>query len=50
MGCPHQCVFCNQRSISGCGAFREETVRETIEEILSTVPEGTDRQIAFFGG
>ncbi len=50
MGCPHQCVFCNQRSISGCAVFREASVRERIEEILSTIPSGTETQIAFFGG
>lgn len=50
MGCPHQCVFCNQRSISGCMAFDEERVAERIEAALATIPSDYDRQIAFFGG
>ena len=50
MGCPNQCVFCNQRSISGCHIFREDSVQEQIEEALSTLPDGTDVEIAFFGG
>ena len=50
MGCPNQCVFCNQRSISGCHSFREDAVREQIEEALSTLLVGADTEIAFFGG
>ena len=50
MGCPHTCVFCNQRSISGHHAFRLEDVTREIEAALSTIPTGTDTEIAFFGG
>ncbi len=50
LGCPHQCVFCNQRSISGCEQFDERTVGAEIERALSTVAEGTECEIAFFGG
>ena len=50
MGCPNQCVFCNQRSISGCQSFREEDVVNQIETALSTVPTDADTEIAFFGG
>lgn len=50
LGCPNQCVFCNQRSISGCRSFHEEDVRRQIETALSTIPQGTDTEIAFFGG
>ena len=50
MGCPNQCVFCNQRSISGCRSFREGSVREQIETALSTLVTGSDVEIAFFGG
>ena len=50
LGCPNQCVFCNQRSISGCREFREEDVREQIERALSTVSAEDEAQIAFFGG
>ena len=50
LGCPNQCVFCNQRSISGCQSFREETVREQIESALATIPVSCETEIAFFGG
>jgi histone acetyltransferase (RNA polymerase elongator complex component) len=50
MGCPNQCVFCNQHSISGCHTFRESDVAEQIETALSTIPAGVDTEIAFFGG
>lgn len=50
LGCPNQCVFCNQRSISGCHAFRAESVRDLIETALSTISPDCETQIAFFGG
>lgn len=50
LGCPNQCVFCNQRSISGCREFDERTVAGQIEEALRTVVEGEECEIAFFGG
>ena len=50
LGCPNQCVFCNQRTITGREEFRAESVREIIEEALSTIPDGTETEIAFFGG
>ena len=50
LGCPNDCVFCNQRSISGHGDFDIATVRREIDEVLSTVREGDVCEIAFFGG
>lgn len=50
LGCPNDCVFCNQRTISGHGDFRIEDVEGEIEEALSTVPEDAETEIAFFGG
>ena len=50
LGCPNQCVFCNQRSISGVKAFNPDDVRKNIEEALSTIPEKCEVEIAFFGG
>lgn len=52
LACPHQCVFCNQRKISGT------LVSPTIDEVdakirayLATIPsEGSKVEIAFFGG
>ena len=50
LGCPHQCVFCNQRSISGCRRFDESAVPAQIDAALATLPPDCDCQIAFFGG
>ena len=50
LGCPNQCVFCNQRSISGVDEFNPESVTDIIESALATIGEGVDVEIAFFGG
>ena len=50
LGCPNNCVFCNQRTISGHGDFKIESVRDEIEAALSTLDSNTEREIAFFGG
>lgn len=50
LGCPHDCVFCNQRIISGTEEFHPGSVRDIIGEALSTVNDGDDCEIAFFGG
>lgn len=49
LGCPNDCAFCNQRSISGRTAFDISSVRRDIEATLSTAGEA-DAEIAFFGG
>lgn len=52
LGCPNNCTFCNQKSISGqMKNITEEEVIETIEEFLNSFKnEETPREIAFFGG
>ena len=50
LGCPNDCVFCNQRTISGHGDFRIESVKKEIEDALSTIEAEAEREIAFFGG
>ena len=50
LGCPNQCVFCNQRSISEHQNFSEERVRDEIEQVLSTLQPADEAEIAFFGG
>ncbi|MBE6588913.1 MAG: radical SAM protein [Ruminococcaceae bacterium] len=50
LGCPNQCVFCNQRSISGCRSFCEEDVVRQIETVLSENGGDRETEIAFFGG
>lgn len=50
LGCPHQCVFCDQNSISGCDCFNESDVPRQIEKALATFPTGELPEIAYFGG
>ncbi len=51
LGCPNDCVFCNQRKISGTVCFNKESVREDIERFLETVDTSScEVQLAFFGG
>lgn len=50
LGCPNNCVFCNQRSISGRMSFDPADAERQIDEVLATLPEDTEREIAFFGG
>lgn len=50
LGCPNQCIFCNQRFISGTVEFDEQSVVKTIEEVLSTAKGDDTCEIAFFGG
>ncbi len=49
-GCPNDCVFCNQRTISGHSAYSPEAVKGEIETALATLPDTAEVQIAFFGG
>lgn len=50
-GCPHACVFCDQKTITGAGTPAGRDVRNEIETALSTVDSHTtDCEIAFFGG
>ena len=50
LGCPNQCVFCNQRTISGVEKFDPENVREQIDLALETIEDDAEVEIAFFGG
>ena len=50
LGCPHDCVFCNQRKISGRDHADFSSVGEEIERALETVKDGQTAQIAYFGG
>ncbi len=52
LGCPNDCVFCNQKSISGqMKQITEKDIRKTIEEFLrSFKEEKLYTEIAFFGG
>lgn len=51
-GCPHDCVFCNQKSITG---FSEEVTAEfvenTIETYLKTInKDNSTVEVSFYGG
>lgn len=51
LACPHSCIFCNQRHISGqTKAPTIEQVKEIIDAHLTTIKEGTEVEVAFFGG
>ena len=50
LGCPNQCVFCNQRTISGVEKFNPEKVRAQIDLALQTIEDDAEVEIAFFGG
>ena len=50
LGCPNQCVFCNQKTITGRQAFEPDSIISTINEALETLSPETEAEIAFFGG
>lgn len=52
LGCPNNCTFCNQKSISGqMKNVTKEEVKETIESFLKSFKnEEIEKEIAFFGG
>lgn len=51
LGCPNQCVFCNQRRISGqIEPQTAETVRAAIVAALEKIPVGAGAELAFYGG
>ena len=51
LGCPNDCSFCNQKSISGKAKMpTKEEVINIIEEYLNNMNEETEKEIAFFGG
>lgn len=50
-GCPNQCSFCNQRTISGASKQPEPSdVAIACEKAMQGGCEGADVQLAFFGG
>lgn len=51
LGCRHECVFCNQRRISGSEkAATAATVKQAIEQSAALPRSGAKRQLAFYGG
>lgn len=49
-GCRNECVFCNQRTITGTCRSSDRDIVPEIEAALTTIPEGYEVEIAFFGG
>ena len=49
-GCPHQCVFCNQKKISGQKIASAQAVRQQIEKYLQWIKPGPANEAAFYGG
>ena len=49
-GCPHQCVFCNQKTISGQKTAAVEGAKEQINKWLEWVKPSTENEAAFYGG
>lgn len=51
LGCPNDCVFCNQRRISGSTApATAQDVEIAIDNAAALLPKGAKRQLAFYGG
>ena len=51
MGCPHACVFCDQRRISGKrNTVTPEDVRALVKQAAALPRSGAARQLAFYGG
>ncbi len=49
-GCPHQCVYCNQRAISGQQDNSIEQARRQIAAWLPRLRPGQAHEAAFYGG
>ncbi|HKM00636.1 MAG TPA: radical SAM protein [Sedimentibacter sp.] len=52
IGCPNDCVFCNQRRITGQSnvVANKEYVHNIVEKYIKTIDSDTYTEIAFFGG
>ena len=52
LGCPNDCIFCNQRSISGQQKMiTKEDIEKTIEFYLENIRDKNSQiEVAFFGG
>lgn len=49
-GCPHQCVFCNQKTISGQKNAAESGAREQIARWLQWLRPSLENEAALYGG
>lgn len=49
-GCPHQCIFCNQKKISGQKLATVANAKAQIERWLAWLKPSIDNEAAFYGG
>lgn len=50
-GCPHDCVFCNQKKISGqIKEISAAEIRSIIQSCLAVIKNPSKVEIAFYGG
>ena len=47
-GCRNECVFCNQKTITGVSEQCDSNVKAIIDRALYTIEEDADTEIAFF--
>lgn len=51
LGCPNDCIFCNQKKIAkDYDAQKEENIKEDIEKYLALYEGKKDIELAFYGG
>ncbi len=51
LGCPNDCVFCNQKKITGHEKFSIEDAKKSIDDVVKHLDiENEIAEIAFFGG
>lgn len=52
LGCPNDCIFCNQKSISGQKEqMTKEEMRKIVDQYLENIKDKeAEKEIAFFGG
>ena len=51
LGCPHRCVFCDQRRISGSSRpVTAQDVRDLVQRSAALPRTGAERQLAYYGG
>lgn len=51
LGCPNDCIFCNQKAISGQKKnITKEEAKKIIEDYLKNIKEDAQIEIAFYGG
>lgn len=51
LGCPNDCIFCNQKSISGQKKnMTKEEAKKIIDNYLENIKEDAQIEIAFYGG